>query len=110
MHFDIHLFEQWLLHYGSFALAGFLALGIFGLPIPDDTLLALASYLMTNGKLSSLTTIPAAYIGSMAGITLSYILGYTAGRKVIIQLGRYIGITQEKLEKAHQWYERFGKW
>jgi membrane protein DedA with SNARE-associated domain len=55
-------------------------------------------------------TLLAAYAGSMCGITLSYLIGRTAGAYLIHRYGRWIGITEEKYSKVHRWFERFGKW
>jgi len=102
--------QMWLLHYGSFALFFLLTLGIFALPIPEETLMVIAGALMENGKLEIPQTIIAAFLGSLSGITLSYILGRTAGHFVIIRFGKWVGITQEHLDKAHAWFEHYGKW
>jgi membrane protein DedA with SNARE-associated domain len=36
----------WIAHYGYLALFGLLMLGIVGLPVPDETLLTFAGYLV----------------------------------------------------------------
>lgn len=102
----IHLLHQ----YGSIALFFLLALGIFALPIPDETLLVLSGLLIAQAKLPLVPTLIAAYTGSMFGITLSYILGFFVGKKALFRFGGYIGITHEKMKKVHEWFERFGKW
>lgn len=102
--------SYWFSHYGSFALFGLLVLGIVGLPIPDETLLILSGYLMAQGKLSLWLTPLCALLGTMLGITFSYLLGYFGGRLLILQFGHWLGITKEKLDKLHQGFERRGKW
>lgn len=99
-----------LTHYGSFGLFILLALGIFGLPIPDETLLVLAGYFISKGKLPPALTAGLAISGSMVGITLSYLVGRTAGHSVILRYGKWIGITKAKLDLAHRWFLRIGKW
>jgi membrane protein DedA with SNARE-associated domain len=100
----------WLLLYGSFALFILLSLGILALPVPEETLMITAGVLMHQGDLQIVETIAAAFLGSLCGITLSYILGRTAGHFLILRFGKWIGITEEHLNKAHAWFERFGKW
>lgn len=102
--------EYWLSHYGSFSLFILLALGIVGLPIPDETLLVLSGYLMSQGKLSLWLTPIYALVGSMFGITCSYLLGYFGGRLLILRFGQWFGITQERLNNMHQRFEHRGKW
>ncbi len=84
--------------------------GIIGLPIPDETILTFSGYLIHNGDLSFLPTFLVTYLGSILGITLSYIFGRTAGLYAIRKYGKYFHITEARLEKAHQWFEKIGRW
>lgn len=102
--------QIWLTQYGSFALFFLLTLGILALPVPEETLMVIAGVLMHHGKLQIPPTIIAAVLGSLCGITSSYILGRTAGHFLICRYGKWIGIGQAQLDKAHAWFERFGKW
>jgi membrane protein DedA with SNARE-associated domain len=105
----IHL-TQLITQYGSIALFFLLALGIVGLPIPDETLLVTAGAFIAHGDLHFSTTVLAAFSGSIFGVTLSYLLGRTLGYKMLHDYGGYIGVTQEKLQKSHDWFEHYGKW
>lgn len=102
--------ELWLLHYGVAALFLLLALGIVGLPIPDETLIVLAGVLVAKGKLALLPTLFAIYLGAGTGITVSYLTGYTGGFYLITKIGKYIGITPSKITNAQKWYIDIGKW
>ncbi len=87
-----------------------LMFGIIGLPIPDETILTFSGYLIHKGDLSFLPTFLVTYLGSILGITLSYILGRTAGLYVVRKYGKYLHITESRLEKAHEWFEKIGRW
>lgn len=100
----------WLTQYGSFALFVLLALGIFALPIPDETLMLLAGVLMAHDKLLILPTYIAAILGSMAGITVSYCIGRSVGVLLVRKYGHWIGITEARMQYVHNWFERFGRW
>lgn len=100
----------WLLEYGSFALFGLLAVGIIAMPVPEETLMVISGLLMSQGKLSIASTPFAALLGSICGITVSYFIGKTAGSYLLHRYGRFIGLTEKKLQKAHGWFERFGTW
>lgn len=102
--------SQSIQHYGSAALFGLLAIGIIGMPIPDETLLVFAGYLMAKGKLGIAPTMIAAYSGSIFGITISYLIGSTAGHFLVMRYGSWIGITPARVERAHRWFEKFGPW
>lgn len=107
---DREALSLWLVHYGGFALFTLLALEIIAFPIPGEPLMLVAGVLMDNGDLNIITTVFAAYAGAIVGIHLSYLLGYTAGHHLLVKYGGYIGITNAKLQKAHDWVARFGKW
>lgn len=104
------ILSNWLLQYGSIALFILLTVGIVILPVPEETLMVVAGILMKNGNLNIITTVLAAYIGSICGITISYLLGRTVGHYLINKYGGWIGATPSRLERIHQWFERFGKW
>lgn len=106
----VHIFTEWLLQYGGVVLFLLLALGIVGLPIPDETILFIAGWLICKGKLSGFWTPVAALTGSMAGITLSYWIGHSTGPWLIKKWGPKFRITEAKVQRVHNWYEKIGKW
>lgn len=88
-----------------------LALGIVGLPIPDETLLITSGWLISQGKLSLFPTAIAAILGSICGITLSYFLGNKLSHLFIdTKWGRLLGLTEKRKQLVHRWFERYGKW
>jgi membrane protein DedA with SNARE-associated domain len=108
-----HLPDQlshFLTQYGNLALFGLLALGIVGLPIPEETLLIFSGYLIAKGTWSIVPTVLAAIGGSICGITVSYALGVTAGNYLVRKYGYLIGITEERIQNVHNWFDRLGKW
>jgi membrane protein DedA with SNARE-associated domain len=100
----------WVTHYGSVSLFFLMMLGIVGLPIPDETLLVFSGYLIYRGAFDPLFTFSMAFLGSMAGITVSYFLGRTFGLKLIHKYGRYFHFTEARFQKVHNWFERAGGW
>ncbi len=103
-------FSAWLIHYGSFVLFILLLLGIIAFPIPDETLMIFAGFLIDEGKLYMVPTLIAAYAGSICGITLSYMVGRTVGSYFMHKYGSWIGLTVERLAKAEAWIQKYGKW
>lgn len=100
----------WIQHYGSFALFGLLALGIIALPIPDESLMVLAGVLMFEGSLAVPHTLLACYMGTITGITVSYLLGRTLGKYMLRRFGGWFGITPEMLKNGYKWFRHYGKW
>jgi membrane protein DedA with SNARE-associated domain len=100
----------WLANYGGLTLFGLLALEIIALPIPGETLMLLAGVLLCKGELSIVPTLLAGYAGSICGINISYALGRTMGTSLVKNYGSYIGLSEQRMHKAHDWFARFGKW
>lgn len=100
----------WLNQYGSFALFALLAIGIIGLPIPEETMLILTGVLLSKGHIATVPTLFAAYMGSICGISGSYIMGRTVGSRIIHKFGGWLGLTEARLQSAHNWFEHYGKW
>lgn len=102
----LHLIEQ----YGYFGLFISMALGIIGLPIPDETILTFAGYLVSQKDLLLIPTIISSFLGSISGISISFILGRTLGIKLLIKRSRYFHITESRLDKTKKWLEGYGSW
>jgi membrane protein DedA with SNARE-associated domain len=101
---------HWIGQYGYFGIFSLLMLGIVGVPVPDETLLTFAGYLVFKGRMHFIPTYAAAVLGSTCGITVSYGLGRSLGVLVIHRYGHSLHITQERLARVHQWFERVGTW
>lgn len=101
-----HLIAQ----YGHLAVFCLLVLGIVGLPVPDETLLTFSGYLVYRGQFHFLPTILTTYAGSICGITISYMIGRTGGLYLIHRYGRYVHLTQGRLDRVHDWFKRMGRW
>lgn len=100
-----------LLHqYGSFGVFGLLALGIIGLPIPDETLLLLAGTLAKSQQLSLLPAWLAVTFGALIGISVSYIIGRTLGHFTVYRLCRKFGLNEQHLEYTRKHFNRIGQW
>lgn len=103
-------FAHWLTAYGPAALFVLLFLGVFGLPVPDETLLTFAGVLVREGDLHFGTAYVAAVCGSMGGISLSYGLGRTFGLGIVDRFGRWLHVTRADLERVEGWFEHSGRW
>ncbi|CAI6022460.1 DedA family protein [Cohnella sp. JJ-181] len=93
--------------YGYVGLFLAMALGLVGIPVPDEALLTAAGYLMAQGHLKLGFTMLAAVTGSVAGMSLSYLLGRWLGRPLLTKYGPLLRLTPDKLAR-HE--ERFAKW
>ena len=97
--------------YGYVAIFSLLVLGIVGLPVPDEFLLTGCGFLIYQGHLRPVPAFLSALAGSMSGITCSYIIGRTAGWKVLhSRYGKLLHITDERIGTIHDWFDRIGHW
>jgi membrane protein DedA with SNARE-associated domain len=95
--------------YSYFGIFFALGLGILGLPIPDETLMAYAGFLAFQGKFNFLYTVMVAFIGTSCGITFGYILGRRFGNPFIKRYSAKIYINSEHIQNAERFYNRYGK-
>jgi membrane protein DedA with SNARE-associated domain len=100
----------WVAAHGYWALYLLLALGVVGLPIPDETLLVFTGYLIGRGTLNPVGAFAAAVAGAWTGISGSYLLGRTLGVSVVHRYGKYIHFTEARLAYVHRWFDRIGHW
>ncbi len=84
--------------------------GIIGLPVPDETLLTFAGFLIYKGDLHFFPAILSSFLGSITGITLSYFIGKSFGLMLIHKYGKYFHVDNDKIERAHKWFEKSGRW
>jgi membrane protein DedA with SNARE-associated domain len=106
----MHELPDFLTHYGYIGLFGFLVLGIVGLPVPDETILVVAGYLISRGRLNPWLTFLAAFAGSICGITASYVIGRTLGFRVVTRYGKWLHVTEERVHRVNHWFHRLGHW
>ena len=101
---------DWIGRYGYGAIFALLMLGIVGLPIPDETLLIFVGYLSFKGTLRLEPAVVTAFLGSVCGVSLSYVLGRFVGLPALIKFGHLIHLRPEHLAQGHRWVERWGKY
>ncbi|MFK7692633.1 bifunctional DedA family/phosphatase PAP2 family protein [Paenibacillus sp. HJGM_3] len=85
-----------------------LFLEMLALPLPGELLMSYAGLLVFEGKLNTLLAIGSAGTGVMAGITVSYWIGYRLGKPVIIKYGSRFHMGEEKFERIDRWFEQYG--
>lgn len=102
----IHL----LLHYKYIGIFSLFMLGLIGLPVPDEVLLTLIGFLITQHKLALVPSALTTYLGSVTGMSFSYWIGRGLTSPFLKRFGRLFRITPERLEKVHTWFEQYGKW
>ncbi len=79
-------------------------------PIPSEIVLPLAGFLVGRGDLILWLAVLAATFGSVAGPLILYALGRFGGRKLVLRYGRFLRVDSEGLDRADEWFRRYGDW
>jgi membrane protein DedA with SNARE-associated domain len=107
-------FQRWLLDHPTHApiiLFFLLIFGIVGLPVPDEFLFVFCGFLIHDHILSLKWIWLGGALGSMCGITFSYLIGRTVGLGLLhSRLGKLMHVTDEHIEKVHKFFDRIGRW
>jgi membrane protein DedA with SNARE-associated domain len=100
--------ENFVRHYGAFAVMLILAIEAIGAPVPGETLLIFASVLAGRGEMSLPALLVFAWIGSVIGDNLGFLIGRKLGRKTVLRYGAKVGLTNERFSKIENNYVRYG--
>jgi membrane protein DedA with SNARE-associated domain len=100
----------WLAHWGYGAIFVAVVLGNVGLPVPEETVLALGGYLAERGQLRLGTVLAVSFVSAVAGDGLGYWLGRRYGRASIERYGHWLFVTPTRLEKVSGFVSRYGAW
>lgn len=99
-----------IVHYGYAGLFFTMVLGVLAIPLPIETMLVGAGVLAGRGKLNLVFAGFSALGGTVAGVSLSYLLGLTIGASLLARYGKYVRLTPQYVERAHDWFHRSGEW
>ena len=100
--------ESFVRHYGAFAVMLILAIEAVGAPVPGETLLIFASLLAGRGEMSRPALLLFAWLGSVLGDNLGYLIGWKVGRGVILRSASKVGLTEERFDAIESTYVRYG--
>src|SRR5437870_13887704 len=101
---------RWVTDYGYLGIFFLLIFGIIGLPVPDEWLLVISGCLAFKNVLGFIPTVAVAVLGSVGGLTMSYILGRTSSGYVIRRYGSWLHIDDEKIRRTQEWFHNLGRW
>ncbi|TDF95991.1 DedA family protein [Paenibacillus piri] len=97
--------------YGYIALYCLLAVGIIGIPVPDEILMTtVGSLTVTGGPLTFGTSFIVSFAGTMTGMMVSYYLGKSVGKPFLYRYGKWVKLTPQRLERAEGWFKKYGLW
>lgn len=95
-------------HYRYQGLFLVLSLGMIGLPVPDEFIMAFSGFQTTTGHMSFVETLFFASIGSFVGMNLSYWIGRTLGVPFLHRIAHFFHLDENKYTKVEGWFRKFG--
>ena len=98
------LFQQ----YGYYVVLVGLLLEYIALPFPGEPTLVYAGYLVHTGDLNLLILIILSFIGTSVGMTIQYFLGNKLGMPFVQKYGKYVFLTQRKIDLTKVWFDKYG--
>lgn len=96
--------------YGYIAIFALLALGLLGLPVPDELLTLFVGYLSSTMVLDYSLSVLVCFVGSITGMLISYTIGLRVGQPVVDRYGKWVGLTPKRFASVKRWFFRFGNW
>lgn len=83
-------------------------------PIPSEVILTFGGFMTTKTELTVMGVVWFATLGSLIGAVVLYGIGHMLNmdrlNKWIDKWGKYIRLTKEDVEKANQWFTKYGGW
>lgn len=95
-------------HYGYGAVAAFVFLEDFGVPVPGETILIAAAVYAGAGQLNIVILGIVAVLAAIAGDNVGFAIGHFGGRRLALKWGKYVFLTEERLDKAEEFFKRHG--
>jgi membrane protein DedA with SNARE-associated domain len=80
--------------------------------IPSELIFPLAGYIVYSQNLGIENVIMFGFIGSLGstlGAIIIYFIALKVGRRIVVKFGKYILLSESKLEKSEAWFEKYGK-
>ena len=97
-------------HYGYWAVLLFVMVEDFGIPVPGETILIAASVYAGAGRLNVVMVGLVGWAAAVIGDNIGFTIGHFGGRRLAARWGRYVGLTEERLDRAAGFFDRHGAW
>jgi membrane protein DedA with SNARE-associated domain len=97
-------------HYGYPAVAAFVLLEDFGVPLPGETILIAAAGYAGAGRLNVVLLGVLAVVAAVIGDNIGFTIGHFGGRPLTEKYGKYVLLTRTRLDHAEEFVRRHGGW
>ena len=84
------------------------------IPFPSELIMPLAGWLLIEEKGSSAWWVLLAgfygALGNLLGSWVAYLISFKGGRPLLNKYGKYVLITREEMDRAEEWFRKYGDW
>ena len=84
------------------------------IPFPSELIMPLAGWLLIEAKGSSpwFVVLAAFYgaLGNLLGSWVAYWISWKGGRPLLLKYGKYVLITRDEIDRAEEWFNKYGDW
>ncbi len=102
------LITQALGDWGYLAIFLLMALESACIPIPSEITMPFGGLLAQSGKLDFWLVGLVGAVANLVGSWAAYAVGATGGRTVALRYGRYVRLRPHDLDRAEEWFGRYG--
>ena len=95
-------------HYGYWAVLLLVLIEDFGIPVPGETILIAAAIFAGAGRLNVVTVAIVGFVAAVVGDNIGFAIGHFGGRALALRWGKYIFLTEERLDRAEVFFNRHG--
>jgi membrane protein DedA with SNARE-associated domain len=96
--------------FGYWAVLLFVMIEDFGVPVPGETILIAAAVYAGTGRLNVIAVGVIGFAAAVLGDNIGFAIGHYGGRTLVLRWGRYVRLTEERLDKAETFFQRHGAW
>jgi membrane protein DedA with SNARE-associated domain len=97
-----------LQHFGLWAIGLLITLEDFGVPVPGETILIAGAIFAGAGRINVVALGVVAFFAAVTGDNIGFAIGHFGGRALALRFGKYVFLTEERLDKAEAFFDRRG--
>jgi len=99
---------NYLAEYGYWAILLLVMVEDFGIPVPGETILIAGAIFAGAGRLNVVVVAVVGFLAAVVGDNIGFAIGHFGGRALVLRWGRYVHITEERLDKTEVFFNRHG--
>lgn len=106
----INFIEGMIEHTGPLGISLLMAIESCNIPLPSETIVPFAGYLVSKGEMNFHVAAFAGAFGCVLGSVPSYYIGYFGGRPFFEKYGKWLLVSKKDLDEADEWVDKYGDW